>query len=164
MYKKGDLSLSFGMIFSIILIIGILGVSFYAIRYFIGLKQCTDYGLFNQDLDKEVAKAYESDSVKATFTGTVPGAIKEVCFGSLKETSSVPEYVEIKKRYGSREGNLFFYPPQDAEDICNKVSYRMIEHLSTEKLGGFTCFHVKSGKVSFKLEKGSFDNAVYVVK
>jgi len=164
MNKKGDLSISFGMIFSIILIIGILGISFYAIRYFLGLKQCTDYGLFNQDLDKEVMKAYESDSVKTTFKGSLPSAIKSVCFGSLKDSSNSVEFADIKKRYGSRDGNLFFYPPADAEDICSKVSYRTVPHLSTEKLGGFTCFPVVSGKVSIKLEKGSFDSSVYVVK
>ena len=164
MQRKGDLSLSFGMIFSIILIIGILGVSFYAINYFLDLKKCTDYGLFIQDFEKKVVDAYNSDSIKLTFTGSLPSAIKEVCFGSFKSSSTLPEYQEIKRVYGSTNGNMFFYPIASAVDICGKAAYRNIEHLNTDRLGGFTCFQVKSGKLTLKLEKGSFDDSVFIIK
>ena len=152
------------MIFSIILIIGILGVSFYAINYFLDLKKCTEYGLFIQDFEKKVDEGYNSDSVKLTFTGNLPSEIKKVCFGSFTSFSTLSEYQDIKRVYGSTNGNMFFYPIAKAVNICGRAAYSNIEHLSAEKLGGFTCFEVNSGKVILKLDKGSFDDQVYIVK
>ena len=60
MNKRGQIDISFGMIFSIILIIAVVGVAFYVINNFIELKKCTEIGLFYDDLKKYIDEAWQS--------------------------------------------------------------------------------------------------------
>ena len=50
MIKRGQLQISFGMIFSIIIIIAFVAVFIYAITIFMGWKRCAETGLFKEDL------------------------------------------------------------------------------------------------------------------
>lgn len=151
--KRGDISLSFGMIISIIIIAAILATAFYTISYFLKLKQCTDVGLFGRDLQNKVDDAWNSDSVHDTFTGIIPGSIKEVCLGNLTQASSREEYT-LLKRYLGRDANLFYYPPGKCD-----ISYIALKHA---RFSGFSCAKVKNGKASVTLEKSETDALVLV--
>ena len=80
MGKRGEIYISFGMIFSVILIIAIIGVSFYAINYFLNLGKCAEISLFYQGFQNEIDEAWSSEIVKTTFVGKLPVEIESVCF------------------------------------------------------------------------------------
>lgn len=155
--RKGDFNLSFGMIFSIILIIAVIAVAFYVIGQFLGLKNCTEISLFLDDFDKSVDRVWKSEIARTTFSASLPSGIESVCFGNLSLPGSGIEYETLKK-YSRSNSNLFLYPPEKA---C-EIKYTTIEHLSLESLQGFTCFDKVSGKVSIVLEKNTGEALVRV--
>ncbi len=154
MNKRGDISLSFGMIFSIILIISILAVAGYAVMYFIDLKDCTTIGLFYRDIQGEVDDAWQSDTVRDSFTGAVPGDITRVCFGNLSEGKALPEY-NLLRLYAGKNASIFFYPPAKACD----TPYAQLPHST---INGFFCLPVVKGKVTVNFVKNTYDRLVTV--
>ena len=168
MKKKGALSLSFGMIFSIIMIIAILGVAFYAISYFLNLQKCTTTSLFHQDFQNKINNAWSAEIVSEEFSLTLPKRIESVCFGSLNspgdlsgETERIHEdllrYSTLKQQENS---NMFLHP----QDKSCEMGYRTAKHIDLSELGEFTCFETRKGRVTFKIEKGSEDALVKVLE
>ena len=159
MEKRGDIELSFGMIFSIILIAVVIAVGIYAINYFVGLGKCSEVGLFYKDLKEEVDRAWNSEITRESFDSRLPSGIASVCFGSLENGGGkfLEEYNALR-RYRNQEGNVFLYPP---EKSCDQPVLK-VEHIDFSDLGNFECFDVIDGVVKFKLEKESFDNLVKV--
>lgn len=154
--KRGDISLSFGMIFSIILIIAIIGVSFYVISNFLGLKKCSEVGLFFNDFEGKVDKAWSSEITRDTYSGIVASGIKSVCIGNLTLGGSGTEYDAVKK-YSRAGANVFLYPPEKACD----VKYMEFEHLDVKNMR-LKCFPVINGKVEIGIEKGASDALVQI--
>ncbi len=154
--KRGDISLSFGFIFSVILIAIIAATAFYAIRYFINLSKCTQISLFHKEFQDEVDAVWNSEIASDNFAGNLPGAIKSVCFKDGNFQGSGREYEELKD-YFSAGGNMFLYPP---ENSCQQAS-RKAQHVDLSGLN-WHCFQVKDGKVAIKLEKNSDDALVRV--
>jgi len=157
--RKGQLELSFTIIFSIIIIIAIIGVGFYVITYFVNLSRCTDVGFFYNDLQKRVDKAWASEISQEVFTSKLPGGIEEACFGSLNDSNvvSYKEEYEFLRRYLNLNKNVFLYPPARACDV--KLSYYDLNHA---QFAEFFCVPVTDDKISVKLTKGSFDALVKV--
>jgi hypothetical protein len=165
MWNKRGLQLTFGMIFSIIIIIAIVGVSFYAINYFLNLGKCTEISLFYQDFQKEVDKAWNSEITKETYIGNLPRKIESVCFldREPEETTvsfGVGEEYEVLEDYFRIGGNMFIYPP---EETCNQV-YKTVQHIDVSELDGWHCFPVRENRVEIPIDKGSFDALVKVKK
>lgn len=156
--KRGELSLSFSFIFSIILIVAIIGIAIYTINYFLDLGRCTDISLFYNDFQREIDSAWSSEITRDTFTGKLPGNIESFCVGNLNNALDEPEYNELK-RYSSIDANAFIYPPKNA---CEQP-FKKIQHIDTGEIG-FECFQVNNGRVEIGLEKGSFDSLVKVKK
>ena len=157
MHKRG-LELTFSMIFSIIIIIAIVGVSFYAINYFLNLGKCTEISLFFKEFKDEVDKAWASEITRDTYIGKLPRKIESVCFHENNAIGTGEEYEELKD-YFRIGGNIFLYP---SEATCNQV-YKKIQHVDLSELGWY-CFPVRNNKVEIPLEKGSFDALVKVKK
>ena len=112
MSKRGSLDISFGMIFSILIIIAIIGVAIYAIVSFISVGKCAGIGVFQNDFKDSVDKAWASETTKTTFIGSLPSSIEMVCFGNLSLSSSADyqEQYRIFKRYSVVNANTFLYP------------------------------------------------------
>lgn len=159
MKRRGGIQLSFGMIFSIILIIAIIGVAFYAINYFVGLGKCTEVGLFYRELQDEIDRAWNSEITRDEFTGSLPGGVTNVCFGDVSSGGSGEIYDDLK-RYGRADANVYLYP---LEKACDQ-GFRKLEHVDFSEFGGFSCFDVESGRVSIGLEKGSSDSLVKLTR
>ena len=162
MKKRGDISLSFGMISSILAIIAIMGVAFYAINYFLNLGRCTEIGLFYQDLQEKIDQAWNSEIAKNEFSGNLPTGIKSVCFGDLSSPGNgiaSQEYNDLKI-YGIYGGNTFIYPSAKACDL----PYKKINHVDFSELPGFTCFPINDGVVNIRFEKNSYDSLVKIIK
>ena len=158
MRKRGQLQISFGMIFSIIIIIATLAVAGFILSRFMNLSTDVSCKLFYRDLQNDITKAWQEDTISKTFTYTVPSSVEEVCFGNA--TESVLQ-VKDKERfdefsfYARPRSNLYFYPRLDG---CKDGEFTYIlEHMRPE---GFFCTPVKNGKISVKLMKTLSDKLV----
>jgi len=134
MQKKGSMEISFGMIFSIILIVVFLGFAFYAIQKFLGMQNEVTTAKFYESLSNDVQKVWVSDDASKQVEYHVPSKINQICFDSGSE-----ENVYLRSE--------------------NPLPGRYIEHLFIESNG---CFPVKDGKVKLTLEKTYGENFVTV--
>ena len=158
MNKKGQIQISFGMIFSIIIVIATVAIGFYVINYFLNLSSCTKTSLFWDSLTDEVDKAWNTDITQTVFSGNVPSGVGYVCFGNFSMT---PENTVITRKifaelkdYGENGKNSFIYPPKKA---CELAFYDL-KHARFGKF--FFCVPAKSGEVSVKLSKIATDPLV----
>lgn len=161
MHKKGQIELSFGMIFSVIIIIATVVVAFYMISKFMSITPCTKAGLFYDSLRKEVDNAWQGTITQSTFKGDVPSDVSKVCFGNTtqkysEDDSEAYEYAKMRSAGGN---NVFFYPGLKTCDI--KFSFYKLEHATTDS---FFCVAVKSEKMSVRISKGSSDVLVKLSK
>lgn len=161
MKKRGQIKLSFGMIFSIILIIAIIAIAFYVISYFLDLGKCAEIGLFYQDLKERTDQAWNSEITRETFSGSLPKEIEAVCFGKLTQSSLgyQGEKEAIERIFRHSENNVFLYP---SENSCGKESASFdLEHAESDN---FFCAPVFNGNVEVRLVKESSDSLVKLEK
>jgi hypothetical protein len=85
MNKRGQLNLSFGMIFSIILIILFLVFGFYAIKKFIEFQNDVQIKQFSADLQNDVDTLWKSTQGSQNIKYSLPTKITSVCFTSRDE-------------------------------------------------------------------------------
>ena len=166
--KRGQeiLGMSFGTMISIFLIIVIISVGFFVIRHFLSLNNCTQIGMFFDDFQDEVDRAWTSGRYIDTFEGKLPqtGIFKtgltHVCLGDVNMTVTNAEDEPIRREiYSSYRGeaNLFLYPKESACD-GDLFSYTLKHVVPTQ----FFCVEIKKGIASFKLEKGDRDSLVTI--
>jgi len=155
--KRGQMDISFGMIFSIILIIAVLAIAFYVIRYFTSLSSCASVGLFYTALTKEVDQSWAATTSKSLFSGNVPGSVEYVCFGNLTQ-----QYVQTDRTFRQEildhykfttHDNVFIYPPGTGS-CTPDLGNTFVQHA---KVDNFFCAKVVSGKVKVTITKNSFD-------
>ena len=78
--KKAQMEISFGMIFSIILIIAFLGVGFYAIVKFLDLQKSIQIETFSRNLQNDVDTMWKSAGGSQNLNYQLPTKISSVCF------------------------------------------------------------------------------------
>ena len=157
MQKAGQLQISFGMIFSIIIIIATLAVAGYVIVNFVDLGGNISCKLLYQDLQEKIDKAWHSSISSESFNKDVPAGINYVCFGNLSQQTNSSYKMQYEKfsMYARPKSNMFFYP---VEGACDDTEFTYaLEHVS---FPGFFCIPVKEGKIGIHLSKGKFDSLV----
>ena len=157
MGKRGQIQISFGMIFSIILTIFIIATAIYAITFFLNLSKCSQIGLFFNDLEKRVDKAWTSEISQEVFSGSLPGGIVAICFGNLNQSfiGHQIEHEDISDGLPFNTDNSFIYPVGEA---CGRegASFNLVH----AKSDNFFCSPVVGGEVEVRLVKGQFDSLV----
>jgi len=159
--KKAQLEISFGMIFSIILIIAFLAVAIYAIILFLNVKKCSDVGTFKDDLQGEIDRAYSSDESSYVFNGSLASGIK-LCFIDLsKESKGANEEVYTGfKKYGYVKVNMFYWPLQLKCPTTFNLNHLNITEIT--KSNNPYCISNIKGKISLKIEKSFYDALVCI--
>ena len=161
MKRRGQIQISFGMIFSIIIVIATVAIGFYVINYFLNLSSCTKTGLFWDSLKDETDKAWNSDITQKIFKGNVPSGVEYVCFGNFSLTPennvTTRKIFSELKDYGENDKNSFMYPPKKA---C-ELAFHDLKHA---RFNSFFCVQAKSGAISVKLSKTSTDALVTLSK
>lgn len=160
--KRGQLDISFGFIFGIIIIIATLAIAFYVISHFMNLSRCSDTGLFYSDLQDQIDKAWASSMTQNTFSGKLPSNIKSVCFGNLTYgnplNDSKTQY-ESLVRFKGLGKNVFLYP---FEKACNtQLANKQLEHVQIPR---FFCVPLTNGKATLTLSKNSTSSSVLLSK
>ena len=80
MEKKGQMKLSFGMIFSILLIILFIIFAVYGIQKFLTFQKEVKYKTFVDDLQNDVDKMYKSSQGSKQVTYSLPTDTRSICF------------------------------------------------------------------------------------
>jgi len=125
-----SMSMPFGIIFSIFLIVVFIVTAFIAVKYFLGISDTTKIGLFYQDFQSAVDDAVTSQSTNTTFKINLPSEIKKVCFANLtSEITSPDNYDEIRDYY-TYQANTFLLPSSSAGGLSSK----QINHLNITKI------------------------------
>lgn len=133
------MKLSFGMIFSIILIVFFIAFAFYGIAKFLEIQDAVQIGKFADGLQADVDKMWRGSQGSQEVEYSLPGKVDAVCFED-EEYNLVLESDEFIEGYE-------------------------IEHLDmAETLGGDEriCFDNEDGKVSFTIKKEYGDNLVII--
>jgi hypothetical protein len=104
MTKKGQIRISFGVIFSIFLIIVFIFFAFKVIDSFVDLNKCTELGSFYDDFQDAIDQARESHSTNQPYDLSLGSTVDKICFVDLNSTGKGDE--SFPNSYS--EGDNFF--------------------------------------------------------
>lgn len=161
MHKKGQMKLSFGMIFSIFLIIIFISFAFYAIKTFLGIQNEASTVKFVNDFKSDIDIIWKSTKSSQEFEYPVPLNIKHVCFADFSSTKSGASselYDELDElTFG--EGNFILYTG-NADTLSIILANIDIETTTSNE--NPLCFK-NSGKITLILKK-ELDEALVTIK
>jgi hypothetical protein len=166
--KKGQevMGMSFGVIFSIFLIVFFIVITLIVIKAFLGQKDCAEVGIFIDRLKTEVKKSWNSNSGTYLFKGNVPSKLEYICFANVSGDPTIESSSQMWRDltlYVGKNANIFFYP---AEKAC-EMPYHYIPHLDLGEIissDNPLCIPVNKGKVSFEVEKKRGSGLVQINK
>ena len=152
--KRAQMKLSFGMIFSILLIIIFIIFAFYAIQKFLDIQNSVQVGKFTNEFQLNVDKIWKGSQGSEKKEFTLPKKIIFACFvdySSEERGGKKYLYKEIEQLYYGNE-NLFFYPIGSAQGIDGKE----IKHIDLERItenDNPFCVENIDGKINFIIKK-----------
>jgi len=160
--KKGAIELSFGMIFSIILIIAFLVFAFYVIKKVVEIGDDAKVGIFLDDLQKDINKMWKSSHGSEELEYSLPTKIQYVCFEDFSvdgKGSNFALYEELKMSRVNNE-NLIFYPYNSST-----IHSKEIKNIDIDETTGKDnplCFANEKGKVRIVLKK-DYNNPLVIL-
>lgn len=124
------MSMPFGTIFAIFLIVAFIIFAFMAVRGFLDIGTQANAGMFYNELEEAVDDAMKSQISEDDFTIRAPKGITHVCFANLSApvNNRGAEY-EMIRNFEVYEANTFLIPPQEA----GGMEWRMIDNIDIEK-------------------------------
>ncbi len=143
--NKGQMKISFGMIFSLLIIIVIVAFAFFGIKKFIEVQNATTVGQFRENLQNDIDDLYLGPQGNPMREYSLPNKIEGVCFEE--------EAYE----------NLYFIPPGEFDGMnIEHVNWERIseENNNNKKL----CIENVDGTVTIKLEKDFGENLVTILR
>jgi len=161
--KKAQMKLSFGMIFSIILIIIFISVAFYAINKFLDIQETVQLGKFSDDLQNDIDKIWKSSQGSQPKEYSLPKKIEYICFAdylSGKKGKNLGLYDELEQDFYENE-NMFIYPVS-ASQGQNAKWVKNIDLEKTTLLNNPLCFKNIDGKINLILKKDFGENLVTI--
>ena len=130
MKKRGQMKISFGMIFSIILIIIFVSFAFFAVKKFMGIQDAMKIGQFGDRLQSDIDKLWRGSQGSQEVEYFLPSKIESVCF--------------VDDEYE----NLVFHSESFIEG--KKIDNIDIEKITEE---GDFCIDVIKGKIKMTIKK-----------
>ena len=162
---RGQFQISFGIIFSIILIVAFIIVAFIVIQHFLELKDCTQVAQFYDSLKSDVDGVWKSQESSQEFKASLPSGITYVCFAQADlpahgVNQEIQDVFSSLKRNVVVGNNVFLYP---AKNSCG-ISSQQIKHLDLQNITvNKNPFCIRAdGNVHFRLEKGFYDSLVQI--
>lgn len=159
--KKGAMELSFGMIFSIILIIAFLAFTIYAINKFLGIQKTLQAGTLVNDLQDYVTKMWRGGQGSQQYIFSLPSKTQAICLADFNSQKAGPKenlYNELSMAFFENE-NLVFYPVGSAEGLDAAI----IEHINITKITSQEnpyCFTANKGKIKVVVKMTPGDSLV----
>jgi len=161
MKKRGqaNVGMPIGMIFSLFLIAVFLVIAFIAVKSFLGTGRLSEIGIFYNDLQDTVDKAWQGQSGSKHFQINLPSGIEKVCFADLNNPVITPgQDYEHLRDFEVYDANVFLIPPQKAEGF----EWHLIERINittiTETRNPY-CVDVEEG---LTIKKGFYDKYITI--
>ena len=154
MKKSGQMQLSFGMIFSIILIIVFVCFAGYAIYKFMGITDSVKIGKFKEEFQTDVDALWKGNQGSKAVSYSVPNGVEKVCFIDFTVPAFGRDsvvYSDTRHLYSETE-NLFFYPVGSGGGLDSTT----IEHIDIDETTSEenpSCIIVENGKMKFTMRK-----------
>ena len=162
--KRGQTEMSFGMIFSIILVIVFLGFAFYAIKTFLAFQDSAKAGRFFDQIQVDIDRIWKSSQSSEQQEYVVPSGADFVCFidfsSDAKGENSI-FYSELE-RADYRSENLVFYPVEFTGFESKEISHINIEETTAGE--NPLCIKTSNGKVTLTLKKDFGEALVTISK
>lgn len=119
---ESSIGMSFGMIFSIFLIIAFIVFAFLAINYFLDFSKTSTVNLFYENLQTEINKVYSSPSSEKEFSISLPPKVEMVCFFDFTKpaTHDTEKYNDVEM-YNFTGENLFLFPQNSMPEFNRKI-------------------------------------------
>lgn len=162
--KRGQFQLSYGMIFSIILIVCFIVVAFIAINFFLKMGCSSDEVNLIKNFQDKVDEIWSGGGIEGYTFREIIGencGIKEICFynsGKDYTTSEVDYMFMTKTDSSGKEHNFYLYPQRKA-----KIPSVYIKHINIENLAKNPyCIKIEEGKIEIKLNKGIRESLVNI--
>ncbi len=151
--KNGQIKLSFGMIFSIILIIVFLAFAFYAIKAFLGIQYAAQTGKFLNDLKSDIDRVWKSTESSEEKDYSLPSKIDYICFANFETSASGGNshlYSELRFFYFGDE-NMVFYPIGSSKVDSVEMKYIALDEITLNE--NPFCIENVRGEVKLTLVK-----------
>ena len=165
MERGGQLKISFGMIFSIILMVIFIAFAGYAIQKFLELQDIVQVGKFTDDFQADIDKIWRGSQGSVEKEYVLPKDVIYICFTDYsfeKRGESENLYNSFLEVYFEKE-NFFFYPVGSGEGLDSKE----IQHINLEKITENEnpfCVENINGKVKLIIKKNFGEALVTIVK
>ncbi|MFH1586144.1 MAG: hypothetical protein ABIB79_05235 [archaeon] len=139
-FRRGQLKISFGMIFSIILIIIFLVLTFYVIKILLNTQKDTTVLMFIDDLQKDINKMLKGPQGSDEFSYNLPKNIEAVCF-----TNDPYQNLEF-----------------ESDEYIDGTILENIDIEETTKDEDPYCVSTSKGKINLRLSKGYGENSIII--
>ena len=131
--KRGQMKLSFGMIFSIFLIIIFIAFAIYGITKFLGFQRGVQIGQFVAKVQVDIDKIWRGSEGAVEKTYKLPDKIQYICLVDYGMPSKGPKselYRDLELISAGHNNNFFFYPigAGEGQDAAR------LEHLDLSKI------------------------------
>ena len=144
--KKGQNQISFGMIFSIILIIVFITFAIFGIKKFLETNSIIQVEKFKSDFQEDVNDMWKSTQGSDTFEYFLPNKIEQVCF------------------HDGEFGNVYFMPEgKYDEDTLNNIDIAKTIASSPSRPKKL-CIDTEGGKISLTIKKAYNENLVTITR
>ena len=162
---KGQIKLSFGMIFSIILIIIFVAFAGYAIMKLFDFQNVITAGQFINNLQEDIDKIWTGGVGSQEISYSVPQKAETICFidyGSSErgDVDGRDLYEELQRGFVQNE-NLFFYP-SGSSDMRNGFNIRHIDLAEITRENNPLCFDVNKGKIRLVIKMDAGESLVKI--
>lgn len=160
---RAQTEMSFGMIFSIILIIFFFGFAFFGIKTFLGIQDTAKTTKFLSDIRADVETVWKSSQTSQEKSYDLPKNRESVCFVDFTIPGKGPKddiYRELKRAYYGKENMVFFPLNFDGVESIE------VQHLDLDAITATEnpfCLENKNGKINLRLEK-DLDETLVTIK
>lgn len=151
--KRGQIKLSFGMIFSVIMIVIFLVFSFYGIRTFLGIQESATVGTFLNDFQSDVDELWKSTEGSKEVRYYLPNKVSHICIVDFEtDAKGARQSIYGELRFVDfGEENLAFYPLGSTNFDSERIeNIDLIEITQTENP---FCIENKNGVIEMILSK-----------
>jgi hypothetical protein len=165
--KAGQMNLSFGMIFTIILIIVFIAFAFYAIGKFLNIQKAAKTAQFIDAFETDVNRMWKSSQGSQQINYSVPSSVDYLCFtdfssGSGKRGENSKFYDELRRVYFDKN-NMFFYPVGSAGGIdAVKIENIYLSEITSKE--NPYCIKSINDKIKLTLKKNVDESLVKIIR
>ncbi len=160
--KKGQMQISFGMIFSIILIMVFISAVIYVIIYFLNFSERVKIEQFEEGLQESVDNIWKSVQGSKSVKLSLPKEIEKVCFidSSSNEVGKDRELYNDFVFFITNE-NLIYYPEGSSQGKDGtEIKHLNISRITQER--NPYCIEGKKGDFSFIVKMDYSENLVRI--